>query len=215
MTAAHDELAKSYSVQATMARTLMRAGRSWGAPVQDRLRHQAQQILELRHDRAPASEQMTAKITIDEHGEEPARLAAEPIETLRPGQREEARRQERDEERPEEPAATPPPDDPTLERPAEREEHETHRDLVRRQHIVLGLERPHHERGGLVRHDVIDETPEGQRQAEHQREPLAETVAQPGRGAISPGQVRVGQAGELEVLDVALEPGAQGRRPIL
>src|SRR6266511_2466308 len=168
MTAANDELAKSYSVHATMARTFI------GAPVQDRLRHQAQEILELRHDRAPASEQMTAKITIDEHGEKPTGLAPEPIETLGPGQREKTRRRQRDEQHPEEPAAAPPPGGRPLERPAERKEHETHRDLVRRQHVLLGLERPHDERRGLVRHEVVDETPERQRQAEHQREPLAE-----------------------------------------
>ena len=58
---------------------------------------------------------------------------------------------------------------------------------------------------------MVDEAPERQRKPEQQRESLAEPVAQHGRGTIALREVAIGQAGELEVLHVALEPGAEGR----
>src|SRR5215510_3660671 len=91
-TAAKDELAKSYRVQAAMARTFTRRlprtrssrsrgasrhrwlGRSRRGSREHGLGHPLQQRLELRHDLATAREEMTAEVAIEEHRDEPARV---------------------------------------------------------------------------------------------------------------------------------------------
>src|SRR5215467_13150524 len=137
-TAAKEELAKSYKVHAAIARTftkrIPRPRRNWRSPTrstprwrgrsrggshQDRLGHELHERLELRHDLAPAREQVAAQIAINEHGDQPPRVPPNLLHARRPRQREESRGQEREEADDEEDGAPAhPPDDPPFERPA-------------------------------------------------------------------------------------------------
>src|SRR5262252_3389970 len=121
-TAAKEELAKSYRVQAAMARTftlrIPRWRRSWRSRTGSRPRwlgrsrrgsrehglgHPLQQRLELRHDLATAREEMASEVAIEEHRDEPPCVTPHLLHARRPRQSKESRGQEREQEDEEEP----------------------------------------------------------------------------------------------------------------
>src|SRR5215467_8579928 len=169
-TAAKEEFAKSYRVQAAMARMFTRRlrrarrssrsrrwsrprwrGRSRGGSGEHGLGHSLQQRLELRHDLATAREEMAAEVAIEEHRDEPPRVPPHLLHARRPRQSEESRGQEREQEDEEEPLAGHAPEAPGLEGPAHRIEHEADRDLVGRLHVGLRLEGTDDQRSDSVR----------------------------------------------------------------
>src|SRR6267378_1321577 len=90
------------------------------------------QLAQLAHEGATLVEQAPVEVTVGEEPEESPRLAEDPAEPLAPDEREQTGRNDQEPEHQERAAAREPPDQPALDAPEQRVDHETDRHLVRR-----------------------------------------------------------------------------------
>src|SRR5437016_6416050 len=164
------------------------------------------QVAQLAHEPASLVEQAPVEITVGDEPEEGPRLANDPAESLAPDEREQARRYDQEQEHQERAAAAEPPDQPALDAPEQRIDHETDRHLVRRLLLERSPEPFHDLSGQPVGHGVTGDPPARQGQAERQPQYVGHDVGDHEAGRIRLAELVAGDPDLIKVAAIELDP---------